>query len=145
MILCHHQGIPWCGVKTGQVEVSETASLLEPSRLLSCKQLVPCWPPRHFGTIPVDDIFLYLTARYPNHKSSLESHDPLTFLKQGLLRGGGPRGKLQSEQRRLTCICEPLQVVLYEFLNENLASEGCRFPGSNLEREDSIICSKYIK
>ena len=142
MIPCHHQGISWWGVKMDQVEISETASLLVPSRLMSCTQLVISQPPRHFGTIPIDIIFLFLTTRYQNYKSSLESHDPLAFLKQKLLSGEGPRGKFQGEQRRLTCLCEPLQAVLNEFLNETLTSEGCRVPGSNLEREGSILCSK---
>lgn len=131
------------GVKTVQIEVSETASLLEPSRLMFCTQLVTSRPPRLFGTIPVDNIFLFLTTRCQTYKSILESHDPLTFLKQELLSGGGQRGKLQSEQRGLTCLWELLQTLLYELLNETLTSEGCRLPGSNLEREGSIICQIY--
>jgi len=107
--------------------------------------LYPLGPLDTSGQFPSILFSCFLTTRYQNYKSSLESHDPLTFLKQGLLSGGGPREKLQSEQRRLACLCETSQTLLYEFLNKTLISERNRLPGSNLEREGTIICSKYIK
>jgi len=143
MIFCHHQGISWWGVKMGQVEVGETASLLEPSRLISCTQLVTSRPPRHFGIIPVDNPFLFLTTRCQTYKSNLESHDSLTFLKQGLLSGGSQRGKLQSEQRRLTCLCEPLETLWVFKWSPYIW--GMPAPRIELGTGGSIICSKCIK
>lgn len=81
-------------VKTVQVEVSENVSLLEPSRLMSCTQLVTSRLPRPFGRVPVDNFFLFLTTRCQTYKWSRETHVPLTFLKQGLLSDEVQRGEI---------------------------------------------------
>jgi len=61
MILCHHQSVSWWGLRQ-----FKSKSVKQPSRLMSCTQLVTSRPPRRFGTIPVDNFFTFMIHALPD-------------------------------------------------------------------------------